>query len=73
MSKNKHYLASALTDSLGLLAEHLLAGDVGLTLVNVFHQETLVLEDVTLGAEVKLVVAGEEIIKKRDKRHHELA
>jgi len=41
---------------LGLVLEELLAGGLGLALVNELHQDTLVLEDVTLGLEVELVV-----------------
>merc|ERR1719430_2777325 len=41
---------------LGLVLQHLGPGLLSLLLVDVLHEDTLVLEDVTLGLEVKLVV-----------------
>lgn len=52
------HVAVSQTAGLHLVGEVLGAGLLGLGLVNVLHQDSLVLEDITLRLEVQLVVAG---------------
>lgn len=57
------------------LRQELLAGFIGLQLVNVLHKDALVLEDVTLGPQVEAVVpetAGEETSISQSSKHKQL-
>ncbi len=52
-------MAHLILDAAGfhLVRKHLCAGLLRLCLVNIFHQHTLVLEDITLGLLVERVIA----------------